>query len=470
MKLLEYFHGLRSPIIENFGISFKHEFIKIEGRRLVAPILTYEGSKTKSVFNGKWSMGNSKFLEAPTPTKMNWAFLNLDSTINEPTSKKCASELVEIAKNQGLYLNDNPIYMISKESIDNDLKEIKSKNCKFALIILPDNGEFTYWKIKQVAELEAGVVTQVITSNTIKNRWVASTINHVLLKLNSKLNGINHKISPESNVQLIYKNYVMFVGADVTHPTPQDKGTPSVVGVVSSTDNSGCKYNMGHSYQKGRKEIIDDFKNIMIKHIRLYAKKNKGIPPTHIIYYRDGIDDGQFDLVINEELNKGMNQAFGEIAIQIKKPYNPKVTCIVVQKRNHTRFFPLEGGPSFGKMMNVFPGTVVDKVICHPKRKEFFLVSHESGLGTVKPTKYIVIRDDSNISMDDIHKITHNMCHLFPRCNREVSYPAPAYLAHHAASRGKAYIQDLKNFDLDDLNKNTIVSEDIMENNPMFFI
>jgi len=35
------------------------------------------------------------------------------------------------------------------------------------------------------------------------------------------------------------------------------------------------------------------------------------------------------------------------------------------------------------------------------------------------------------------------LCHMFPRCNRSVSYPAPAYLAHLAAARGRVYISGL---------------------------
>lgn len=128
-------------------------------------------------------------------------------------------------------------------------------------------------------------------------------------------------------------------------------------------------------------------------------------------------------------------------------------------------------------MLNVFPGTVVDKVICHPKMKEFFLVSHESGLGTAKPAKYIVIRDDSGLKLDDIQQLTYNLCHLFPRCNRAVSYPAPAYLAHLVAARGKVYIEGECNnkgqIDIDQLVqmqiRNTIKKE-FKENHPMFFV
>lgn len=101
----------------------------------------------------------------------------------------------------------------------------------------------------------------------------------------------------------------------------------------------------------------------------------------------------------------------------------------------------MDKGTAFGKYDNVFPGTCVTDVICHPREKEFFLVSHESIKGTARPTRYIVIKDDADFDLNDLKNVTYNLCHLFPRCNRSVSYPAPAYLAHLVAARGKVYIE-----------------------------
>lgn len=104
--------------------------------------------------------------------------------------------------------------------------------------------------------------------------------------------------------------------------------------------------------------------------------------------------------------------------------------------------------------------------------KEFFLVSHESGMGTAKPAKYIVIRDDIDMELADIEKLTHNLCHQFPRCNKAVSYAAPAYIAHHAATRGKVYIEgdEIDVEALDEVQARKEIIEGIKDNNPMFFI
>lgn len=62
--------------------------------------------------------------------------------------------------------------------------------------------------------------------------------------------------------------------------------------------------------------------------------------------------------------------------------------------------------------------------------------------GTSKPCHYYVLHDDNNFSADDLQDVTFQLCHLFPRCNRSVSYPAPAYCAHLVAFRARHLLQD----------------------------
>lgn len=45
------------------------------------------------------------------------------------------------------------------------------------------------------------------------------------------------------------------------------------------------------------------------------------------------------------------------------------------------------------------------------------------------------------MSENEIHMLTYSLCHLFTRCDRAVSYPAPTYYAHLAASRGRVYLE-----------------------------
>lgn len=180
----------------------------------------------------------------------------------------------------------------------------------------------------------------------------------------------------------------------------------------------------------------------------------------------------------------------------ITKHYGPdakkhaRVTFIVVQKRHHTRFFPTQKEFSDGKNNNIPAGTVVDKDIVHPFQYQFFMASHAAIQGVTKPAKYCVLVNESKIQPDDLQAITYgkrhfsiynlyltnffilDLCHLFTRCNRSVSYPAPTYYAHLVAARGKVYTVGQR-VDLMNLQREFVtrrVESKFIQKCPMFFV
>ncbi|XP_033243999.1 protein argonaute-2-like [Drosophila miranda] len=92
----------------------------------------------------------------------------------------------------------------------------------------------------------------------------------------------------------------MFLGADVTHPSPDQREIPSVVGVAASHDPFGASYNMQYRLQRSALEEIEDMESITLEHLRVYHKFQKSYP-EHIIYYRDGVSDGQFPNIKNKD-------------------------------------------------------------------------------------------------------------------------------------------------------------------------
>lgn len=117
----------------------------------------------------------------------------------------------------------------------------------------------------------------------------------------------------------------------------------SVVGVAASHDANAFSYNVSWRLQGPRVEIIQDFRAIVLEHLKFYQKKN-GFLPDKILYYRDGVSEGQFQQVMANE-KMAMTQACADIEPDYQK--RVKLTIIVVQKRHHTRFFP--GATDIGK-------------------------------------------------------------------------------------------------------------------------
>ena len=69
----------------------------------------------------------------------------------------------------------------------------------------------------------------------------------------------------------------------------------------------------------------------------------------------------------------------------------PKIGMVVVKKRISTRLFQEAGG----RFQNPPPGSVVDSVVTRPEWWDFFLVSQAVRQGTVSPTHYNIIEDNT---------------------------------------------------------------------------
>nr|GEX96190.1 PAZ domain-containing protein [Tanacetum cinerariifolium] len=104
--------------------------------------------------------------------------------------------------------------------------------------------------------------------------------------------------------------------------------------------------------------------------------------------------------------------------ISLEENYMPPVTFIVVQKRQHTRFFPVRHGDwaSTERSGNILPGTVVDTKICHPSEFDFYLCSHAGIQGTSRPTHYHVLYDENQFTVDGLQTLTNSLCYTYARC------------------------------------------------------
>ena len=123
------------------------------------------------------------------------------------------------------------------------------------------------------------------------------------------------------------EGHVMFVGADVNHPGARN--LTSIAAVVATMNwPSANRYAARVCPQLHRKERILDFGNMCLELVQLYAQLNI-VLPGHIVVFRDGVGDSQFEMVLNEEL----------LDLKMALQNSPAITLIVAQKRHRTRLF-----------------------------------------------------------------------------------------------------------------------------------
>jgi hypothetical protein len=232
----------------------------------------------------------------------------------------------------------------------------------------------------------------------------------------------------------------MLVGMDVTHPGPGSaKVTPSIAAVVGSIDSNYAQYPASMEIQESKKEMITNLAAMMQE--RLLAFKGKsGALPQRVLVYRDGVSEGQFSIVVGEEL-PAIKAAFRKMDSP-RAPYTPKLTIVICGKRHHTRFYPTEQAHA-DRDGNPRPGTVVDRGVTAVYHFDFFLQAHGGLQGTTRPTHYYVVHDEIGFKADELQGLTNSVSYMFARATKAVSLVSPAYYADLACERGRCYLHKL---------------------------
>jgi eukaryotic translation initiation factor 2C len=289
--------------VQEFGLSVSDRFENVEARILEAPQLQYniqvDRRNIAIPMKGVWRP--KSFLSSKKLTQ--WIILNLDKYTREDNLRRFEVEMQKMGRSLGMDIGPalSPHSMPPPTRNTNDLMEFfkaMKNRVQLVVVVIPDRGD-CHAKVKQVAELNIGVLTQCVKSRTM-SRMNPATCSNILLKVNSKLNGVNHTLAPVSRPKCLQRP-VMIVGSDVTHPSPDQTDIPSVAAVSASHDPKAFMYNVRIRLQPPRVEIIEDLENIMKEQLRFFYKST-GYKPERIIFFRDGVSEGQFAQVLNTEL------------------------------------------------------------------------------------------------------------------------------------------------------------------------
>ncbi|XP_058206755.1 protein argonaute 2-like [Rhododendron vialii] len=438
-------------VVRNFGIAVDKNMTRVVGRVLAPPTLTLRtpagNPQVISVDRERcqWNLTRKSVMEGK-PLKW-WALIDFSvfdrfrlnsGRFIQKLRKKCSDlgipvEEPVVCRFTGM--RDLSSVAATQKLLDGVVKEANGKcNGRLQLFVCVMSEKHDSKKyLKWVSETRIGIMTQcclVKHANNPKEGENDQYLSNLALKINAKLGG--------SNMELVERlpgfpgeEHVMFIGADVNHPAPRNTTCPSFAGVVATTNwPAVSRYVVRLCAQEHRKERIVDFGATCLDLVNTYARLNK-VKPQKIVVFRDGVSEGQFDMVLNEEL-QDMKSAIYE------DDYRPTITLVVTQKRHLTRMF-VENERDGGRSGNVPPGTVVDTKIVHPFHFDFYLCSQHGAIGTSKAAHYNVLWDEHNFTSDQIQKLVYHLCFTSARCTKPVSLVPPVFYADLVAFRGRLY-------------------------------
>ncbi|PPR95364.1 hypothetical protein GOBAR_AA25304 [Gossypium barbadense] len=143
---------------------------------------------------------------------------------------------------------------------------------------------------------------------------------------------------------------------------PEQSDVPSIAAMVSSR-----RWPLISSYgASGLSNKVDD--GIMKEALLDFYTSSGKRKPDHIIIFRDGVSESQFNQVLIK---------FLRLASSLTRSGTLKIM----------------GSPD-----NVLHGTVIDNKVCHPKNNDFYLGTHARMIGIMSWRQFMKIRDASETS------------------------------------------------------------------------
>ena len=428
-----------STYLNGFQLKFSRDLLQVNGRVLAPPTVLYGKQSRESEIipsQGAWNL-RDKTVEVGC-TVNSWAVLVFGRASDNEVGA-FVRQLVITAEDTGLCMEmKKPPLLFATNQVESSVRNAYSKaneasglSPQFILCILPTDDAGLYGDIKRCTDTAIGLPSQCMLMKHIRrpNKQYCANL---CLKINVKLGGINSSLGRQ--LQFVVERPTMIFGADVTHPGIGETNKPSIAAVVGSMDIKLSRYAASVRVQGSRVEIIQDMKAMAKEQIQYFVVANR-TRPHRILFYRDGVSEGQFAQVLQEELT-----AFKAACKEIDPNYNPTITYILVQKRHHTRFFTASPQDA-DRSGNIPAGTVVDTACVHPNQFDFFLCSHGGIQGTSRPTHYHVLHDENRFKADDLQLLSYQMCYTFARCTRSVSVVTAAYYAHLAAFRARFHFE-----------------------------
>eukprot|EP00252_Welwitschia_mirabilis_P007833 TRINITY_DN19553_c0_g1_i1.p1 TRINITY_DN19553_c0_g1~~TRINITY_DN19553_c0_g1_i1.p1 ORF type:complete len:1050 (+),score=113.01 TRINITY_DN19553_c0_g1_i1:425-3574(+) len=447
-----------------YGLSLDKSMVSVSGRVLEPPELQLGQQKRftpREDYQRQWNLVKLQVFHGK-PVQL-WGILVFTDTPNDRLLRSMVSEFGDkLARRCGeigiqmrpscSYLELIPMsYLTNPPQLSRLLDTCGKLHIVICVFQCKHHG---YNTLKLIAETEKGIVTQCcLLSNVEKyfrverdgrfsynERSGSQFMANLGLKINAKLGGSNIALSRQlsAHIPRLGNSTMMFMGADVNHPSPGDRMSPSISAVVGSMDSSHTKYHSRIRYQRHRVEHIAHLDEMVYELLADYGNFNPRLPDK-IVFFRDGVSESQFGMALNEELPPLKD------AVSRFSNYNPQITFIVAQKRHHTRLFLADEGDTRARGRsgagNPPPGTVVDTIIVHPRCFDFYICSHNGLKGTSKPTHYTVLYDESAFGSDEVQLFIYHLCYTFARCTKPVSLVTPVYYADLAAYRGRLYYQ-----------------------------
>ncbi|CAG8504291.1 1973_t:CDS:10 [Acaulospora morrowiae] len=468
-SLREIFDHGSNEYLSSIGLKSDPKLVEIISRIIDGPGMVasgVDGKEAKIIPKlGVWEV--AKFKKGAS--LHNWSVVVFDDPekLTRSHVKDAIEKFIEVLTEKGINVtNKKPAISYAqitdkfKETGDFESKDVENaievgvknsairrdKGLQLVLCILnkkSDTREGIYSMIKRFGLLKHGVLTQCLQASNLD----ASVYQKLVPKLNTKLGGTNSSLAA-GEINFKSNKTAMIIGADVYHPGRKEKeqGYPSVAAVCASMDPDAARYVARYRLNNFLKnETIEGLVEVVKELLEEFEIRN-GYLPDHIIFYRDGVAEVQFEKIMKEEIQ--LLKGFLKSSYEKKGLKEPRITLLICQKRHHMRSVPVNKEEAHPKTGNCLTGTIIDSFIVMKNEFSFYLLSQATvPRGTARSTYYRIILNEGDFSAEEIQKLTYNLCFLSARCDMSISQTAPGCYAHLIANQAR-YLVDFEKYSI----------------------
>ncbi|KAK8222085.1 Protein argonaute [Zalaria obscura] len=448
-------HGLQmldwnnDPYLNNYGVKINPNKTVVKARLLQNPKVQFGNGPTDPRTSGRWDLKGKKFLQANNSKPLKaWGVCVIAGGRgpgpNRAVIDKFILEFIKIYRlHGGQVANTSPIvHLASGPDVGKAVEEIWNKagnqaqaRPQILMFVLPDKDSQTYGRIKKSAECRYGVVSQCMQYAHVE-KCQAQYISNVCMKFNAKLGGITARaVGPKSGGPAgVFGNIpTLIIGADVSHAAPGMEAA-SMAAMTVSMDKLATRYAAACNTNGHRVEMITT-RNItkLLKPLiqQWVGSVGGGRFPGRIFYFRDGVSEGQYRHVLDQEV-ADIKALLRTASPKLEIPF----VVMVASKRHHFRFFPQVGDSSAAdRNGNPLPGTLVETGVTHPFENDFYLCSHSAIKGTARPMHYHMLLNEANISNEELQTMIYEHSYQYIRATTPVSQFPAVYYAHLASNR-----------------------------------
>ena len=368
----------QTSILSDWLVALGARLNKVEGRVLSAPKLQYKESSANPKF-GSWNLSQAAFVNPVTG--FGYAVLRLSPQNKKPTDDSKFRICLEVFKSEMNNLGLKPAQLAFIQEIflqlqvgtkqynvdqfRNDLRQFfkgteegkmfseNPSKKKILLVIGPEDTRI-FNRLKHDLERVIGIRSvYVVNSRFLQKDGDRQLMANLLMKWNLQLGGTNWKLMQKYG-GLWGDGKTLFVGYDITHPSPSSReGAPSVAAYVANPSGDmaqfpaiyKCQYKEDSKKVTGKRQAEEPAKHlqgVMVDFIKKWFVDHNRTLPENIVVYRDGVSDGQFEMVRDDEAGKiraAIEEARENVSLGDKKPVsevpNVALTVAIVGKRHN---------------------------------------------------------------------------------------------------------------------------------------